>query len=87
MAQAEVTDTRVQGRPRSSATQDELLTLREVADLLDVSPNTIYYWRYQRTGPRGHKVGRQIRYWKSDVLDWLRDRADRVAGLPSIRKP
>lgn len=88
MAQAkkELTDTRVQGRPTSTDARDELLTLQDVAELLEVSPNTVYYWRYQRTGPKGHKVGRRVRYWRSDVMEWLQERADLISGLPAIRR-
>ncbi len=86
MAKAELTDTRVQGRPMSADARDELLTLQDVAEFLEVSPNTVYYWRYQRTGPKGHKVGRQVRYWRSDVLAWLEERADLVSGLARVRR-
>lgn len=84
-AKRDLSDTRVQGPRLAADGGHELLTLQQVAELLEVSPNTIYYWRYQRTGPRGHKVGRQVRYWKSEVLRWLEDRADRVSGLPPVR--
>jgi excisionase family DNA binding protein len=60
------------------------LTLQDVAELLEVSPNTIYYWRYQGTGPKGHKVGKRVRYWRSEVLDWLQGRADLVSGLSPL---
>lgn len=84
MAKTELTDTQVQGRHRSPG--DELLTLQQVAELLDVSPNTIYYWRYQGTGPRGHKVGKWVRYWRSDVIAWMSERTDPVSGLAHVRR-
>jgi predicted DNA-binding transcriptional regulator AlpA len=83
-AKRDLTDPRVQGhQPTGEA--DQLMSLRDVADLLEVSPNTIYYWRYQGTGPKGHRVGRWIRYWRSDVLAWMSERADPVSGLSHIR--
>ena len=82
-AKREPTNPPVQGQHRS--TVDELLTLQQVAELLDVSPNTIYYWRYQGTGPRGHKVGKWLRYWRSDVIAWMSERADSVSGLGPVR--
>ena len=83
-AKRDLTNPPVQGheRPRD----DELLTLQQVAELLEVSPNTIYYWRYQGTGPKGHRVGRWVRYWRSDVLAWVAEHGDTVHGLPPVRR-
>ena len=82
-AKRELTNPQVQG-PRSLGGDDDLLTLQEVAELLDVSPNTIYYWRYQGTGPKGHRVGRRIRYKRSDIVEWLEARCDARWGLPAL---
>lgn len=84
-AKRDLTNPPVQG-PHLVSKDDQLLTLQDVAELLEVSPNTVYYWRYQRTGPKGHKVGRRVRYWKSDVLAWLREREDVVSGLGPIHR-
>ncbi|MDP9069243.1 MAG: helix-turn-helix domain-containing protein [Actinomycetota bacterium] len=84
-AKRDLTNLTVQG-PHLVSKDDQLLTLQDVAKLLEVSPNTVYYWRYQRTGPKGHKVGRRVRYWKSDVLAWLREREDLVSGVGPIRR-
>lgn len=85
-AKRELTDLTVQGPRPTGRAGDELLTLQQVAELLEVSTNTVYYWRYQGTGPKGHRVGRQVRYWKRDVLEWLQERADRRFGLPTISR-
>lgn len=77
---------RMQGPRAIGSDADELLTLQDVAALLQVSPNTVYYWRYQRTGPKGHKVGRQVRYWRRDVMTWLQEREDVVSGLRPVRR-
>lgn len=79
-----LTNPPVQGH-RPSREGDELLSLQDVAELLNVSPNTIYYWRYQGTGPQGHRVGKRVRYWRTDVLAWMADRADEVSGLTHVR--
>jgi len=50
---------------------DDLLTLREVAELLRVPEATLRYWRNQHTGPDSYKVGRHIRYQRRDVRAWL----------------
>lgn len=83
-AKRDLTNPPVQGPRVSTGQDDELLTLQDVAELLEVSPNTIYYWRYQGTGPKGHKVGKRVRYWRSEVLDWLQGRADLVSGLSPL---
>lgn len=50
---------------------DELLTMQEVADVCRVPKATMRYWRHLGCGPRGFRVGRAVRYWRSEVLDWL----------------
>ena len=54
---------------------DDLLTIGEVADLVRVPVATLRYWRHLGTGPRSFKVGRSVRYWRTDVLRWLEERS------------
>lgn len=54
---------------------DEMLTMREVADLLRVPEATLRYWRHLGTGPRGFRVGRSVRYWRTEVASWLEERS------------
>lgn len=53
------------------ASTDQLLTPEDLAAELQVPVKTLYAWRYQSTGPRSIKVGRHIRYRRSDVETWL----------------
>lgn len=85
-AKRRLTNPTVQGHQRSSGEDGELLTLKEVAELLDVSTNTIYYWRWQGTGPKGHKVGKHVRYRRSDIDAWLDERGDDVSGLSPLKR-
>lgn len=55
-------------------TLDRLLTVEELADYLGVPVATLYQWRYRREGPPGFRVGRYIRYQRTDVEQWIRDR-------------
>jgi excisionase family DNA binding protein len=48
-----------------------LLTVQELADLLQVPPKTMYTWRYKGDGPRSVMVGRHLRYRPQDVAAWL----------------
>lgn len=63
-------------RPDPPATPhagDELLTMAEVADLIRVPVATLRYWRHLGTGPRSFRVGRTVRYWRTEVLLWLEE--------------
>lgn len=54
----------------------EQMTPEEVAEYLRVPVSTVYAWRYRGIGPRGHKIGRHVRYRRSDVDAWYEDQAD-----------
>jgi predicted DNA-binding transcriptional regulator AlpA len=52
----------------------QLLTVDQLVKLLQLpSKETIYYWNKYGKGPSNHRVGRYIRYKKTDVLKWLED--------------
>ena len=46
----------------------------EVAAYLRVPLATIYDWRYKGDGPPASKIGRHLRYRRSDVELWLYER-------------
>jgi len=52
--------------------KDEWLTAEEVAaELRLASVKTLYKWREQRKGPPALKIGRGLRYTRSDVNAWI----------------
>ncbi len=53
---------------------DRLLTVEDLAEYLSVPVATLYAWRYRRQGPPGFRVGRHVRFRRSDVDDWIEDR-------------
>lgn len=56
---------------------DRLLTPQEVADYLGIPLTTLFRWRWDGgKGPRGHRVGRHLRYRSEDVEAWLAEQAD-----------
>jgi excisionase family DNA binding protein len=55
-----------------------LLTVQELADLLQVPVKTIYTWRYKGIGPPAVPLGRYLRFRADDVAAWLEKRADPV---------
>ncbi len=64
---------------------DPLLTTREAAALIGRGVDTLKDWRIGRrgggpTGPRWFKVGRQVRYRRSEVLDWLQEQYDQTGN-------
>lgn len=50
---------------------DELLTIAEVADIVRAPVATLRYWRHLGTGPQSFRIGRSVRYWRTEVLQWL----------------
>ncbi|MBF4766850.1 helix-turn-helix domain-containing protein [Nocardioides agariphilus] len=52
-------------------TDDELLSVAEAAAIVRAPVATLRYWRHLGTGPHSFKVGRSVRYWRSEVIAWL----------------
>lgn len=55
---------------------EPLLNLKELSELIGVPVNTLYRWRYRGEGPKGLRLGRHVRYRRSDVEAWLASCAD-----------
>lgn len=52
---------------------DDLLTTREAAALIHVSPRTLEGWRLRGGGPAFLRVGKRlVRYAAGDVLTWAK---------------
>ncbi len=54
---------------------EPMLTTKELADYLGVAPQAIHDLRTAGRGPRGIKVGRELRFRTSEIQAWL----DRMA--------
>jgi excisionase family DNA binding protein len=61
---------------KTQETTDRLLSAQEVADYLGVPLTTLYAWRSKNAAPRAMKVGRHLRFKRSDVEGWLNEQAD-----------
>ncbi|HEV7375935.1 MAG TPA: helix-turn-helix domain-containing protein [Pyrinomonadaceae bacterium] len=48
---------------------EKLLTVKEAASLLSVSPRTIYAWVAERNIPF-HRAGRLLRFDRAELLAW-----------------
>ncbi len=51
----------------------------EVAQLLGVPVETIYQWRYKRTGPPSFRVGRHLRFDPRALRRWIEEQQASVA--------
>lgn len=51
--------------------RDELMTTEEVSAALKVPVRTLHDWRLKGKGPKGAKIGRGLRYWRSEVDAWV----------------
>ena len=55
----------------STNDSDQLLTVEQLAEKLQIPKTTLYAWRYRGTGPLGIAVGRHLRFRRGDVEKWL----------------
>jgi hypothetical protein len=67
-------------RRGSTSLGDEMLTLQEACKLLRVPEGTLRYWRHLGAGPRSFKIGRHVRYWRTDLILWLTEQTNRPQG-------
>lgn len=54
---------------------EDLWGVERAARFLGVPPATLYQWRYLGSGPKGHRVGRHVRYFPADVIAWVREQS------------
>jgi excisionase family DNA binding protein len=52
---------------------ERMLTIEEVARVLQVPVGTVRSWRYRGTGPAFVKVGRHVRVAEGDLRAWLEE--------------
>ena len=42
-----------------------------------IPEGTLRYWRHLGAGPRSFKIGRHVRYWRTDLILWLTEQTNR----------
>lgn len=59
--------------PDPVASGDPLLTIEQAAEYLAIPKATLYTWRTRRAGfgPRAVKLGKHLRYRRSDLDAWV----------------
>ena len=61
---------KMQGKPMSAPIA-QLLTTKQAAEMLSLSPNTLNQWRNLKRGPRFRKLEKSVRYLESDLLEYI----------------
>ena len=71
----------------NTETLDTVLSLSELAAHCGVTVQTIYDLRSQGRGPRGFRVGRELRFRVSEIDAWLSrmEEADAARHPPAAR--
>jgi excisionase family DNA binding protein len=59
------------GAARESTSTDGLLSPLDLCEILKVPIKTIYRWRATGSGPRSIKIGKHVRYRRSDIDAWI----------------
>jgi excisionase family DNA binding protein len=57
---------------------DRLMTVEDLAEYLGLPTATIYKQRSEGTGPPGYRVGKFVRWRRSEVDAWLETKRDPV---------
>ncbi len=57
-----------------------MLSITEAAAFLRVPVATMRYWRYCGDGPFSFRLGRHVRYWRTELILWLADQGRRPDG-------
>jgi len=61
---------------RNCPDPERLMTIDEVAANVQLSKFTLYKMHAEGRGPSAARLGRHLRYRKSDVDSWIRSRMD-----------
>jgi excisionase family DNA binding protein len=57
---------------------DRLMTVEDLAEYLGLPVATIYKQRSEGTGPPGMRLGKYVRFKRTDVEAWLESKRDPV---------
>lgn len=60
-----------------SANPEQLMTEKDVASLICITPRALQNWRLRGGGPEYVKIGRSVRYQRSDVMQFIDERKKR----------
>jgi excisionase family DNA binding protein len=68
-----------------SVLMPRLVTVEEMAEILNITTQTLYRHMAQGAAPPSLRTGRKILFPLGDVFDeWVRSQAERTPGVPMI---
>lgn len=56
--------------------EEQLLTVRDVSELLNISTSSIYHWRLTGDGPPAIKIGSRLRFDPQQLRAWIASRSE-----------
>lgn len=59
------------------ATQIRLMTISDVAEMVNIPVNTLRYWRQRGRGPTGARIEGRLLYREQDVMAWVNNAFER----------
>jgi len=59
---------------------DEILYIAEASAFVRKSIGTLRYYRHLGIGPRSFRHGRNVAYWRTDLILWLAEEASQPDG-------
>lgn len=77
-----MTTTPTHGHQHDNHEHDEMFTSTEAAQLLRLPVATLRYWRHTGEGPHSFRLGRHVRYWRTDLILWLTEQTNRSQDQP-----
>ncbi|PZM81521.1 MAG: DNA-binding protein [Candidatus Melainabacteria bacterium] len=57
----------------------DLLTRKQVADILNCKESTLERWTNRKVGPPSFKLGRLVRYDRRQLLAWISEQSTEVS--------
>ncbi len=57
--------------PSELNSRQQLLSMQELSDWLQIPIKTLYDWRHKGEGPPTIRVGRHLRFDPIDIVEWL----------------
>ena len=63
-----------------STTIPEMLTDKQVGDIVHMKPSSLAQMRYKGTGPKFVKLGSRVLYRREDVIEWINANVHTITG-------
>ncbi len=63
----------------NGSSDDRLWSAKETASYLGIPLKTLYQFNYKGTGPTFYRVGKQIKFFPTEVIAWVRSK--KVPGV------